>query len=426
MRRPGSRRGASDDPDDDAEDADVEEARTPRPRRGTRSPPRQWDADREDDDEEAPPTRRRWRAAGKPEKEPVYFRARDSIFFEPLIALAIIALLLVSLYAYTQNWPPVYVVESSSMQHGTVDQVGLINTGDLVLAQKVSLSQITPYVVGLANGYQTYGEYGDVLLYEQDGRAGVTPIIHRALVYLEANPDGSFNAPELKGLPCGSASNWFFSANSTLLGNGCSTTDLTGVLTLRGVGWQSVTVNIDLSSVGRSSGFVTMGDNNFVGNLGTPDEPVLTSLVEPGWIVGVARGMVPWFGALKLLIEGNAAEVPSQSWEWLALSVLALVGAAAGVHYLLRAEGIEDPRRKRQEEETAGDDEEEEDDEEGSSRPGRSWRHPLRGWRDEEDAADDEKPSKSSDYSRKSRGRGGRPHPDVGRHPAPDTEDEDL
>jgi signal peptidase I len=410
-----------DDPDEDDEDEAEETKRAPRRRasRPRRPPPKAWsDPEDGDDDEEADDTaparpRRRWRPATG-EKEPVYFRARDSVFFEPLIALAAIVLILVALFAYTQNWPPLYVVESMSMQHGTVDQVGLINTGDLVLAQKVSLSAITPYVVGMTTGYSTYGEYGDVLLYQPDGIGGGTPIIHRALVYLTAGAGGTFSAPELAPLPCGSAANWVFSANSSTVRDGCATTGMTGVLTLRGIGWQSVFVQIDLASVGSASGFVTMGDNNIQGHQGIPDEPGLTSLVQPGWIVGVARGMLPWFGAVKLLLSGDASEVPAQSWEYMGLTIAGLIGIAFGFHYLLRAEGIEDPRRKAQEEA----DEEEEPDEGSRSGPRRSWRHPLRGWRDEDDDEEDEPASEKG--GRKARtpppssGSGGRPRPRVG------------
>ncbi len=81
-------------------------------------------------------------------KRSVYFRARDSLWFEPVIAVCILVLLLASLFAYTQNWPPIYVVESDSMQHGPDDHLGLINTGDLILAQNIPTSDIVTYEVG--------------------------------------------------------------------------------------------------------------------------------------------------------------------------------------------------------------------------------------------------------------------------------------
>lgn len=402
------------DPDPD-EDDDEEEARTPPPRRrrsGGRRPVREWsaDGDTEEGDEGAD---------GKVglfhrRKEPVFFRARDSVYFEPLVALAIIVVLLVALFAYTSNWPPMYVVESDSMQHGTSDHVGLINTGDLVLAQRTTLPAIQPYLAAMRSGYTTYGEFGDVILYLPNGLTSATPIIHRALLYLVANPDGTFNAPELAGLPCGFGSNATYTLPTSP--SGCGTTNLTGVLTLHRIGWRSVNVAIDLGSVGRGSGFVTMGDNNFNTtntSWGLADEPSLTDLVQPGWIVGVARGMIPWFGSIKLLLEGSSQSVPSESWEFMGITVAGLFLGGLAIHYAFRAEGIEDERRRRAEAAEADDEgEDEEEDDERSA-----WRHPLRLFRRAADEDDEEGDDEGTEPHRRGP-RGGRPHPSVGRRPA--------
>ena len=153
---------------------------------------------------------------------------------------------------------------------------------------------------------------------------------------------------------------------------------------------------------------------------------MLSTLVEPAWMVGVARGMIPWFGALKLLLSGDAGMVPAQSWEWLAITLIATFLAAMGVHYALRAEGIEDERRKE-------DEREEEDVEEG--RPPRRWRGliPWRRTRSEDlEDEDDQDGGPSRRYGRpRPRGRNesretpppnhrsGRPRPHVGRSKVP-------
>ena len=425
---------------DDGEEPDDSGEETPRsrkpPRRASaraarrRTPLHRWrasDEDEEEDDLEPAPAQH---GLFHRESRPVYWRARDSLYFEPLVAVAIIVLLLVGLYAYTQNWPPVYVVESSSMQHGSSDVLGVINTGDLVLAQRIPTDQITPYVVGLRSGYSTYGEYGDVLLYSPNG-LGSTPIIHRAILFLEW--DGatqSYNATELSGLPCGNASGAVYSTPGTTssLGRDCGVTGLTGTLDLFGIGWHSVTVSIDLSStlLGRHSGFLTMGDNNFLpegcstGCTGIPDQlSGLSQLVEPGWIVGVARGMLPWFGAIKLLLEGNAGDVPPQSWQFLALTVVGLILLAFGIHYALRAEGIEDERRK--EEEAAAAEEEADDADSARESRGRRFLRSLRPWgrSDDEDEPDERRPAprRSSSRDRPSDHRRGRPTPKIRREP---------
>ncbi len=407
------RRHRSPDLDEEADDEEDELPAAPRrARRRAGSGVREWSAESEDDAAEEDDEERGLRRLVHHRKEPVYFRARDSVYFEPLVALAVIVVLLVSLFAYTGNWPPMYVVESDSMQHGYVDRVGLINTGDLVLAQKTSPSAIQPYVVAMQDGYTTYGEYGDVILYLPNGLTDGTPIIHRALVYLEANPNGSFNAPGLANLACGYGPGAVYTTSNP---GGCGTQDLSGLLTLHHIGWRSVNVQIDLAVVGDASGYVTMGDNNFnTSNTswGLPDEPTLTNLVQPAWIVGAARGMIPWFGSLKLLLEGNSQMVPPQSWEFMGVTVVGLVLAAMLFHFLLRAEGIEDERRKRAEEEEAGDDDEDDGAEEGSWF--RSFRR--RGREDSEDE-EEEAPPRSRGRRAAPESRRGRPKPVVGRRP---------
>ncbi len=438
----GSRRDPDDDDDPD-EDEEVE-SRKSRPRKkpshsstkktSARHPSsvRRWkaSADDEEEDTESRPA----------DRKTVYWRARDSLYFEPLVALAIVVLLIVGLYAYTQNWPPVYVVESDSMQHGSNDQLGLINTGDLVLAQKIANSSITPYVIGMQTGFSTYGEFGDVILYHPDG-TGSTPVIHRAILFLVWNPgSSSYSAPDLAGLPCGNATNAVYASTGTQ--GECGTSGLTGTLSLYHIGWMSVNVTVDLGApaLGQHSGYLTMGDNNYLcaqpGDcVGEPDQtgtsiPVISSLVEPGWIVGVARGMIPWFGAIKLLLSGSASEVPSQSWQYMALTIIGLIALAFGVHFVLRREGIETPLRKEEEAEeaeTKGDEEAPEESPEkhrflGSLRP---WHRTE----DEEEGARDAPKSTSRSKRPKSSAKNhGRPPPDVHRgakaRPADEDDDE--
>ncbi len=448
-------RRPADDPDDDPEDDDESSSsrskrrsasRSRRPSSSRRPSVRRWNPDDDEDDapvdDEGVPDESPRRGGGS--KPPTYWRARDSLWFEPLVALAVIVLLLVSLFAYTGNWPPVYVVESESMQHGYTDILGLINTGDLVLAQKIPTSQITDYVVGMKTGFSTYGEYGDVLLYHPDG-GGTTPIIHRAILYLDWNPaTESYSAPELQGLPCGSNPSAFYVTPGTA--NDCGTTNLTGTLNLTHIGWRSRPVVIDLSStmLGEHSGYLTMGDNNFdpmncdpstVYCQGYPDQSPggFSSLVEPGWIIGVARGMIPWFGAFKLLLDGNAGEVPPQSWEFAGLTIAAVILIAFGVHYALRAEGIESPIRRREEEDEAADENEDEDEEDDAGRSTRGrrllrsltpWRHP-----DDPDDEEDEAPAHRSTGRKAPPPHRGRPRPHVQRSrskSSKDDEDDDL
>ncbi len=453
MPHPASvRRDDDDEPEEDEEEDDegddLDEGREPPRRRRTRpsprrgpprrrpAPVRRWraseDDEEEDEEDEQPPATRGLPPSGK---KPTYWRARDSLFFEPLVALAIIVVLLVALFAYTQNWPPVYVVESNSMQHGSADQLGLINTGDLVLAQKVPLSGISPYVIGLQTGYSTYGEYGDVILYMPNGQ-GSTPIIHRAILYLQWNPlSGSYNATDLAGLACGTP-NPVWSYVPPHGAASCATTGLTGTLNLYRIGWDSVNISLPLSgaSLGQHSGFVTMGDNNPF-----PDQSpqaALSTLAEPGWIIGVARGMIPWVGAIKLLLQGQAGYVPSQSWEFLGLAIVGAILVAFGIHYVFRTEGIETPLRREEEREAHDEAEAEAEAAAASAESGpRGWLTHLRRRRPEEETG--EEPEETAARRRRTRPppshapvRRGRPVPHVrraekpGKHAKPTKKDD--
>jgi signal peptidase I len=330
------RRARSDSEDADAEEDEDGEERVARPHRSRgrtagRGPVRTWTPE----GVEEVGTTGGW--FGGP-KRPVYWRARDSLYFEPLVALAIVVLLLVGLWAYAQNWPPIYVVESRSMQHGLDDHLGLVNTGDLVLAQKLDPSTVTSYMTGLQTGYQTYGEFGDVLLFHPNGDSGVYPIIHRAIIHLDHNPDGTWSAPDLAGLSCDATSHPYYAVSPGAVG--CGTSHLTGTLTLFNVGWQAATVTIPLGQLGSTSGFVTMGDNNYIPgspSRGEPDQTSgISSLVQNGWLLGAARGMLPWFGSLKLALEGQASMVPSQSWELMGAAIATVLLSALGLHLALR------------------------------------------------------------------------------------------
>ncbi|MFZ0699189.1 MAG: hypothetical protein WAN74_03240 [Thermoplasmata archaeon] len=405
--------------DDEEEDEPKRPPRHPRPTNVQRTRPRPIRGWRASGSKGEPPADRETKGyyrTGKRGKPSSTWRARDSLYFAPLVALAIIIILLVGVYGYAQNWPPVYVVESSSMQHGGSEQLGLINAGDLVLAQKIPVSQVVTYMVGMGRAYSTYGEYGDVILYSPNGQSG-TPVIHRPLVYLDWNAtSATFSIPELQGLACGSSPNATWSTSGTL--GGCAWNNLPNgtVLNLYGVGWQSAIVSVTLGSAtsGAHSGFLTMGDNNLDCSAspcrGEPDQSpaAISQIVEPGWVIGVARGMLPWVGSVKLLIDGNAGSVAPQSWQYLGITIAVLVGAAFALHYARRYVRPMDPRRAAEQE--ARDDAAEEEESEDRKKhfwSRLSFRHPPQDAEEDIDGAA---------IGRKRKG-GGRPTPTVRRPP---------
>lgn len=75
-------------------------------------------------------------------------------------------------------WSPMVAVESGSM-------IPHIQIGDIIFVQSIDRTQIITFETGQKTGYTSFDEPGDVILYRPLGREGVTPIIHRAMYYVE-------------------------------------------------------------------------------------------------------------------------------------------------------------------------------------------------------------------------------------------------
>ncbi len=251
-----------------------------------------------------------------------------------LIAAGIIAVILVVLFLYTDNWPPMVVIESDSMQHGGDSSVGVIDTGDLVLVKKVSTEKnVITYVEGQAKGYKTYGDYGDVIIYRKNGGTD-TPVIHRSVMYLVLNgtTNNSFDVPDLSKLDYGKENDWYVTISQNTVIKEARWYDLgkNHQIHINDYGYSKVHLKIDLGLVNRSfankdmhGGFITVGDHNAARNTGscvdqehlTLDPPSNEKVqpVKAEWIVGKARGELPWFGIVKLKVSGNPNEFPTTS-----------------------------------------------------------------------------------------------------------------
>jgi signal peptidase len=245
-------------------------------------------------EEEAAPRKK----GGRRRKSEAALLARDL-----LTAVVIVAILFGLIFAYTQRYPPMVVVESSSMQHSdTVSYVGVIDTGDLVFVQAVrSKADVVTYVEGRNTGYETYGLPGDVIIYRQLGTPGqftaADPIIHRAILFMEWNATGGgFDIPGLDGP--GNAGLWGCESGCTTV-NGARA--LLGRIWVQGSGWRgTVDLNAFLS-VGRAwspdgqpiSGYATKGDNN---------DGIDGWFAAQVAVDGKARLEIPWFGLIKLTV----------------------------------------------------------------------------------------------------------------------------
>lgn len=255
------------------------------------------------------------------------------------IALLFVVFILLAMFAYSGLWPPLVVVESNSMMHGdnNISHIGTIDTGDLVIVKKVnSPSDISTYMDGLTTGHKTYGDYGDVIIYKKGGSDLTTPIIHRALIYLVPSADGSsYMSMSLRDAP---KSSWSAYPTSDTWDH------LTGTLTLYNVSYNHVTVQIDVGNMlryfaqqaaGPQPGFITKGDHN-----AQTDQFYWGPMpVDFSWVIGMARGEIPWFGLLKLWTT-NSLETPAPSNSvrdlWISLAVIFITPIAIDITLAIR------------------------------------------------------------------------------------------
>ncbi|MDD1767670.1 MAG: hypothetical protein LUQ27_03770, partial [Methanomassiliicoccales archaeon] len=272
-----------------------------------------------------------------------------------LIAIGlVVGLIFLVLFAYSGLWPPIVVVESDSMQHSdSSSSIGTIDTGDIVIVQKVQGSQdVVTYLEGIASGHKTYGEYGDVVTYVKYGQLGSTPIIHRAICEIYYNETGhGFDIPSLADIP---DSQWNVQGGATK-----TCWNLNSVVEIYDIGYREVTVRLDLSyilgyfsssGVHPHGGLITMGDHNIQNNgtalLGYYDQiSICREPIKDEWLIGKARGELPWFGLLKLWVTGGLPQdVPENSVTNLVVVIVLIVGLPIALdltNVLLKRRGIE-------------------------------------------------------------------------------------
>jgi signal peptidase len=189
------------------------------------------------------------------------------------------------LWGYTGQWfgAPMVAIESGSMMHldEPFGRVGTIDAGDMVLLVKVDsksdvLTRGSSFGGETAKGagaYQSYGDYGDVIIYRKYGRTDEDQIIHRAICWIDVNTDDNITT-----------------------------------YTVEEFGLHDVS-SITIPSIGLSNykptheGYITKGDNPVTNDRcdqagGICSEPILVS-----WVTGKARGELPWVGTVNLLFN---------------------------------------------------------------------------------------------------------------------------
>ena len=111
-----------------------------------------------------------------------YFKESDNFWIgllrDFLFVLIIVAIFSSISYIAMGRFSPMVAVESGSM-------IPHIQIGDIIFVESAERTKIITYNEGKEIGYSTFDEYGDVILYKPRGKEGVTPIIHRAMYYVE-------------------------------------------------------------------------------------------------------------------------------------------------------------------------------------------------------------------------------------------------
>lgn len=181
------------------------------------------------------------------------------------VASTVVSVVMVGLVLFSISgvWPPMVAIESGSMQPE-------MHRGDLIYV--VEEHRFTPELsyeetgvvthrTGTKSDYRTFGDYGDVIIYQPNGDAGKTPIIHRARFWVNESE------------------NWYSKANPEYLsGDSCEEVQ---------------------NCPAPHSGFVTKGDNN-----GYYDQTEgISSPVQPDWIIGTAEIRIPYLGQIRLAVS---------------------------------------------------------------------------------------------------------------------------
>ncbi|MBN1539253.1 MAG: S26 family signal peptidase [Candidatus Thermoplasmatota archaeon] len=268
-----------------------------------------------------------------------------SFIFDFIGAMIVLLIIIGALHTYTGNWPPLVVVQSGSMEHSDESSsIGVIDTGDLVFVKKLGEGRgPVTYVEGVMSGHRTYDSYGDVIIFRPNGNETRTAIIHRAVVWIEFNSStyntetgqgGGYDVPSL-GLR--NIMDRFIIKDYEWPERSSGG--------IREINVATILYKFRMYGVVPHSGFLTKGDDNedidqtssFGGS-----EPSWIQPVKREWIIGKSVGELPWFGIIKLKLEGNGGnKIHSNSERNLWIALVVIVASPfildLGLHFLIKA-----------------------------------------------------------------------------------------
>ena len=259
------------------------------------------------------------------------------------IVITVMIIGLGSLWLYTGSWPPVVVVKSGSMMHHeTESEWGAIDTGDLILLKSVDEEDVRREITTWADKKEKhYGTWGDVIIFKSNGEDD-TPLIHRAVVWLEVNLS-CYNTITCYGATYDIPSLGYYGEEETI-----PIRDYPAFATNRS---KTVDLVIDLGKILNASwhrnerpasGFITKGDNN-----PSVDQPILSMPVREKWVIGKAKGEVPWLGIISLIYQKNPDPIPSNSLMWFFFSIILIFGVSINLEFGIKT--IRKHRKKKRE-----------------------------------------------------------------------------
>lgn len=259
--------------------------------------------------------------------------------------IIVIAVIVGGLALYSGMYPPFSVVNSGSMQHSDDSSIGTIDTGDMVIVQSPDKKDIVTYVEGSVSGYSKFGEYGDVIIYQEGNRS----IIHRAMLELTLESSSiihqTWHVPSLTGYD-----DWdIIDSNDRSIKNilhwneneGLLTlcaTDVSTRLVLKNIGYSDAECSVNLWSLGSKmndgeSGYLTKGDNGETNSNFDQSTGITDSLVTDDRIEAIAGIEIPWLGSVKMLVSGNGGDVPANSIVCLSVSIVVIVALIFAVSW---------------------------------------------------------------------------------------------
>lgn len=200
---------------------------------------------------------------------------------EVLSSAGVVLLVGLVLFGVSGVWPPLVAVESGSMEPHLHrgDLVFVMDASRFVPDAAVEGTGVVTYQNARAVEYRTFGDYGDVIVFDPPADGG-PPIIHRARFWVDEGE------------------NWYDRANPKYI-----RADRCGDSPDRHL----------QNCPAPHGGFITLGDANPVYD----QVSGISGPVKPSWVKGTAEVRIPYLGYVRLkyseFVAGFVAPTPSRS-----------------------------------------------------------------------------------------------------------------